>query len=68
MSRFKIAGNYRSSYERKEMQHKNNLSKNIVYMYKKKVTKSWRKQCGYELLGQVELHSFHVQFKAFIIF
>lgn len=51
MTRFKIAGNYRSSYKRKEMQHKNNLSKTIDYMYKKKVRKSWRKQCGYEFLG-----------------
>lgn len=33
------------------MQHENNLSKNIDYMHKKKVTKSWRKQCGYEFLG-----------------
>lgn len=36
MTRFKIAGNYISSYKRKEMQHRNNLRVDY-FMYEKKV-------------------------------
>lgn len=55
MTRFKIAKNYSSSsYKRKEIRHRNNLSKNIdYYMYKKgkNVLEEIVWFRGYEFLG-----------------
>lgn len=42
MIRFKIVGYYCSSYKRKAMQYRNNLSTDY-YIYEKKVRMSWRK-------------------------